>query len=150
MIFIANEKNPVVLVCVTNQRYCLRLIEAGIKISETIEGSTVCVFSVLPENAAGQETGEELEYLRQKALEKSADMMIVFDNDASGATAQFAIVSGAVQIVTGIAGSPTSRFIERLRESVPDIIISMVEKDGIIHNLYPENICPYDNPVRKI
>ena len=150
MIFIIKEKNPVVLVCVTNQRDCVRLIEAGIKISEMIEDSKVCVFSVRPQNAAGQELGEALEYLRHQAVSNDADMMIVFDNDAVTATVEYAQNSGTVQIVTGIAGNGTSGFIDNLRNKLPDTIISMVSKDGIVHNLYPQNYCPYENPVRTI
>lgn len=150
MIFIFKEKNPVVLVCVTNQRDCLRLIEAGIKISETISDSKACVFSVRPENAAGEELGEALEYLRQQSSSKEVDMMIVFDNDAATATANYAKESNTVQIVTGIAGNGTSGFIDNLRNKLPNVIISMVSKEGIVHNLYPENFCPYDNPVRTI
>lgn len=150
MIIIINEKNPVVLVCVTNQRDCVRLIEAGVKISETIENSKVCVFSVRPQNAMGEELGEALEYLRQQASLNDADMMIVFDNDAVFATSSYVKEVNAVQIVTGIAGNGTSGFIDRLRNQIPETIISMVSKDGIIHNLYPENYCPYENPVRTI
>ena len=150
MILIINEKNPVVLVCVTNQRDCVRLIEAGIKISEMIENSKVCVFSVRPQNTVGQELGEALEYLRHQAVSNEADMMIVFDNDAVTATADYAQQSGTVQIVTGIAGNGTSGFIDNLRNKLPDTIISMVSKDGIVHNLYPQNYCPYENPVRTI
>lgn len=144
------DNSPVVLVCVTNQRDCLRLIEVGVKISDTIDNSRVCVFNVQPIKAASEKTGEALEYLRQKSMENAADMMIVFDDDASSATANYASSSGTVQIVTGIAGSTTSGFIERLRVKIPNVIISMVAKDGVVHNLYPKNYCPYDNPVRKI
>ena len=150
MILIINKKDPVVLVCVTNQRDCVRLIEAGIKIAGNIENSSVCVFSVRPQNAAGQELGEALEFLRQQAISNNADMMIAFDNDAVSATAAYVKELNAIQIVTGIAGNGTSGFIDTLRNKIPDTIISMVSKDGMVHNLYPENYCPYENPVRTI
>jgi hypothetical protein len=77
-------------------------------------------------------------------------MTVIFDDSASDATADYAKSAGAVHIVTGIAGTPAGGFIETLHELVPNIIISMVSKDGLVHSIYPKDECPYGEPIRKV
>ena len=144
------NKAPKVLVCVTGQRDCDRLIEAGCRIAESIESSEVEVFSVLNPEKANEALCEELEYLRKKSAEVSAEMTVYFDKEPAIMTAGFAKKTGAVQIVTGMAGVNSGGFIEVLHRLLPDVIISMVSKSGQIHNLYPEGVCPYDEPVRMV
>ena len=143
-------KVPKILVCVTGQRDCDRLIEAGCSISKEIEGSTVEVFSVLRTSKANDALCEELEYLRKKSAEADAEMTIYFDDDPALITAGFARKKGAVHIVTGMPGNNSAGFIDVLHKLLPDTIISMVAKNGQIHTLYPENICPYKDPIRSV
>ena len=66
-----------VLVCVTGQRDCDRLIRAGKELADQ-KGWPVQVLCVLPTAAAGQALCEELEYLRSTARDYQADMNIYF------------------------------------------------------------------------
>ena len=144
------KRIPKVLVCVTGQKDCDRLIEAGCSISKEIQNAVVEVFSVLRTSKANEALCEELEYLRQKAAEASAEMTIYFDDDPALMTAGFAKQTGAVHIVTGMAGNNSGGFIDMIHRLLPSTIISMVAKDGQVHTLYPEGVCPYREPIRCV
>ena len=134
------SKTPCVLVCVTGQKDCVRLIETGVQIAGQLQEIPVRVLNVQPACAGYETDGEELEYLRQKARSVSADMTVFFNDDPALITAGFVKQTGAVQIVTGMAGTPTNGFIDLLHKLVPEITISMVSKEGNIYHIYPESV----------
>lgn len=133
-------KTPCVLVCVTGQKDCARLIETGARIAEQLGNIPVRVLNVQPASAGYETDGEELEYLRQKARSVSADMTVFFNDDPALITAGFVKQTGAVQIVTGIAGTPAGGFIDILHRLMPEVSISMVAKEGNIYHIYPESV----------
>ena len=115
-----------VLVCVTGQRDCDRLIRAGKELADQ-KGWPVQVLCVLPTAAAGQALCEELEYLRSTARDYQADMNIYFHDDSAGCAAQVARSYHARIIFTGMAAEPINGFIDRLRRLLPQTPIAMVE-----------------------
>lgn len=130
------EKGKAVLVCVTGQHDCDRLIRTGREIAEE-KSLSLQVLCVQP-NSAGFETDcEELEYLRQTARDAEAEMSVYFNDDSALTAASVAKHIGAVHIVTGMAGSPASGFIEILHRLLPSVPISMVAKDRTIYNICP-------------
>ena len=130
------EKGKTVLVCVTGQHDCDRLIRTGKEIAEE-ESLSMQVLCVQP-NSSGFETDcEELEYLRQTARDAGAEMSVYFNDDAALTAASLAKHIGAAHIVTGVAGSPAGEFIEMLHRLLPSIPISMVAKDRTIYNICP-------------
>ena len=67
-----------VLVCVTGQRDCDRLIRAGRQIAQE-RSIPMQVLCVQPMSSGFETSCEELEYLRQTARDASADKMCIRD-----------------------------------------------------------------------
>ncbi|MCH3971179.1 MAG: hypothetical protein LKE53_00160 [Oscillospiraceae bacterium] len=128
-----------VLVCVTNQHDCDRLIRTGKYISRKL-GVELQVLSVQSAKRGGtRENCEELEYLRQVSNEANAEMTVYFNDEAAYTAAAFAQQAGAVHIVTGMAEDGANGFIDVLHSLLPKIPISMVTRDCKVHNICPEN-----------
>ena len=82
--------------------------------------------------------GEELEYLRQTARDAGAEMTVYFQDNAPLVAASFARRIGAKHIFTGMAEAPVNGFVEILHNLLPKTPISMVSKEEIIYNIWPE------------
>lgn len=132
------KKKAALLVCVTGQRDCDRLIRAGKRLAQE-RNLPMQVLCVQPEAAGYSACGDELEYLYQTAREAGAEMTVIFHDDSPLIAAGFIRQIGAVHIVTGMAGVPYTGFIEVLHSLVPRIPISMVSKEEIVYNIYPVN-----------
>lgn len=132
------KKKTAVLVCVTGQRDCDRLIKVGRKIADQ-EGLSVQVLCVLPIQTGSKDCSEELEYLRQTARDAKAEMTVFFHDDAALMAVGFVKQIGAVHIVTGMAEAPVNGFVDVIHNLLPKIPIAMVGKDGTVYNLLPEN-----------
>ena len=128
-----------VLVCVTGQRDCDRLIRAGKELADQ-KGWPVQVLCVLPTAAAGQALGEELEDLRSTARDYQADMNIYFHDDSAGCAAQVARSYHARIIFTGMAAEPINGLIDRLRRLLPQTPIAMVDKQGTVYRMDPHQV----------
>ena len=96
-----------ILVCVTGQRDCDRLIRTGKKLAEE-KSIPLQVLCVQPASAGYDASCEELEYLRQTARDASAEMTVYFNDEAPIIAASFAKQIHAVHIVTGMAGTPSN------------------------------------------
>lgn len=125
-----------VLVCVTGQRDCDRLIHAGKKISDS-QSVPLQVLCVQPTSAGFDADCEELEYLRQTAKSADAEMSVYFHDDAPLMAAGVAKNIHAVHIVTGMAEAPVNGFVEIIHKLLPHIPVSMVAKDGTVYNICP-------------
>jgi len=130
-----NDK-AVILVCVTGQRDCDRLIRAGKKIADerSVPLQVLCVQST---SAGFKTSGEELEYLRQTARDAKAEMTVYFNDEAALVAVSFVKQIGATHIVTGMAEAPVNGFVEMIHKLLPKVPISMVAKDGMIYNICP-------------
>ncbi len=128
-----------VLVCVTGQRDCDRLIRAGRKTADE-RGASLQVLCVQPASAGYETNCEELEYLRQTARDAKAEMTVYFNDEAALVAVGFVKQTGATHIVTGMAEAPANGFIETIHNLLPKVPISMVARDGIIYNIYPSNL----------
>lgn len=126
-----------VMVCVTGQRDCDRLIRAGRRLAEQRQ-CAMHVLCVLPAALCEKPCGEELEYLRQTARDADAEMTVYFQDNAPVVAASFARRIGAKHIFTGMAEAPVNGFVEILHKLLPKTPISMVAKDETIYNIWPE------------
>ena len=126
-----------ILVCVTGQRDCDRLIRTGKKLAEE-KSIPLQVLCVQPASAGYDASCEELEYLRQTARDASAEMTVYFNDEAPIIAASFAKQIHAVHIVTGMAGTPSNGFIEMVHRLVPKIPTTMVAKDETVYHICPE------------
>lgn len=130
------EKGKTVLVCVTGQRDCDRLIRTGKEIAQE-QSFSMQVLCVQPNSSGFEADGAELEYLRQTARDAGAEMSVYFNDDAPLTAASVAKHIGTAHIVTGMAGTAASGFIEILHKLLPSVPISMVAKDRTIYNICP-------------
>lgn len=130
------KKKASILVCVTGQRDCDRLIQVGkqLALERQAELQVLCV---QPASSGYDADCEELEYLRQTARDAGADMTVYFDDSPALIAAGFLKQTGATHLVTGMAGTPSNGFIERIHRLAPRVPISMVAKDRTIYNIYP-------------
>ncbi|MFU0832730.1 MAG: Universal stress protein [Oscillospiraceae bacterium] len=125
-----------VLVCVTGQRDCDRLIHVGKEISDA-QDVPLHVLCVQPTSAGFDTNSEELEYLRQTAKASDAEMSVYFHDDAPLMAVGFAKSIHATHIVTGMAEAPVNGFVEMIHNLLPKIPISMVAKNGTVYNICP-------------
>lgn len=132
------ENKGVVLVCVTGQRDCDRLIRAGRKLADERD-IPLQVLCVQPASSGYETSCEELEYLRQTARDAKAEMTVIFNDDAPLIAVGFMKQIGAAHLVTGMAEAPVNGFIEIIHKLLPKIPISMVAKDGMVYNICPVN-----------
>lgn len=122
-------KKPSVLVCVTGQYDCDRLIKAGFeKAVET--GMELHVFCVRTPADDLTSFPEELEYLYRTAKDLGADMTVSFDNNAPRCTADFARRINAKHLITGVPDTRPNGFVLTLHELLPRLQITTVTKEG--------------------
>ncbi|MVB10377.1 hypothetical protein CAFE_10650 [Caprobacter fermentans] len=136
-----------VLVCVTGQRDCDRLIRAGKKISDS-RFIPLQVLCVQPTSSGFDADCEELEYLRQTAKNADAEMSVYFHDDAPLMAVGYAKSVHATHIVTGMAEAPVNGFVEIIHKLLPKIPISMVAKDGTVYNICP--VAKNDRKAKKL
>ena len=123
------DKKPSVLVCVTGQYDCDRLIQAGY--AQATERScdlhVLCIHT--PMNDISR-LSEEIEYLYRTAKELGADMTIAFDKNAPRFAAGFARRINARHLVTGIPDNRPNGFVLTVHEMLPRLQITMVTKEN--------------------
>jgi K+-sensing histidine kinase KdpD len=129
-------KSKSILVCVTGQRDCDRLIRIGRKLADGMS-LPLKVLCIQPTSAGYETNGKELEYLRQTSRDSNAEMTVYFDDDAPLIAASIAKKIGAIHIVTGMAETTVNGFIDILHRLLPKVPISMVSKDGKVYNICP-------------
>ncbi|NLV48300.1 MAG: hypothetical protein GXY22_06560 [Clostridiaceae bacterium] len=119
-----------VLVCVTDQETCSRLIRTGSHLA-TLLKTSLKVISVRQRGSEEWFASDEMEYLYQVAKQLEAEMIILFHNSASEAIAHY-IENNPIQAV--IVGEPPepghSVFISDLESRFPDLSIITVNQSG--------------------
>jgi len=128
------RKRPSLLVCVTGQYDCGRLIHAGseIAIQNNYDLKVLCVLKPVKNYSI---LGSEFEYLHRTATSLHSDLMILFNDDAPKAAAQYAKKVGAKQLVTGMHDGRLDGFIFKFQEYAPNISITMISKENVITKL---------------
>ncbi len=118
-----------VLVCVTDQPSCHRLIMAGKTIAEQY-GLPLQVVSVLPPRLVSDKTAQALQTLHNISSKQGADMTVFFNESPAVTIAVHARQCGAVHLVSGTPGADNTMFLATLRELLPEIPLSLVDTDG--------------------
>lgn len=125
-----NIKQSCVMVCVTQQESCSRLIEAGARIAKE-ENIPLSVISVFKEsNGMNANIGGALENLFACAQKYNASMNVYFNNSPALVVAVAAKKNRASVLVTGFPAEGSSGFIARIREILPEIPITMVDSES--------------------
>jgi len=134
------KKPPCVMVCVTPQQSCQRLIEAGARIAKE-ENLPLSVISVFKEsNGFNANEGGALEELFQCAKKYNASMDVFFNNSPVLVIAVAAKKHNASTLVTGFPADGSSGFIAHIHEILPELPITMVDNE-----LSEYKIIPFDN-----
>lgn len=134
------KKPPCVMVCVTPQQSCQRLIEAGARIAKE-ENLPLSVISVFKEsNGLNANEGGVLEELFQCAKKYNAGMDIFFNDSPVLIVAVAAKKHNASTLVTGFPADGSSGFIAHIHEILPELPITMVDNE-----LSEYKIIPFDN-----
>ncbi len=137
------ETDGCILVCVTTQASCRRLINAGAALAKK-EGLKLLVLSVFPTNSALAPQLEILGELDRCAKEHDAEMLLFYNDLPFAVAASVAKKYKAKNIVTGFCENGVSPFITSLHTVLPDIPISMVDTDEKIFSIIPPVKKQYD------
>lgn len=120
-----NQSKPSVLVCVTGQRSCERLIRQGATLAEQSD-MDLLVLSVQPKDTKHCKDAEALEYLFAIALQYNAQMSVYFSNDKLHSANAFIRRQNVSRFVVGVPHKKGD-FVRNLMETYPDIPIGIVE-----------------------
>lgn len=122
-----------IMVCVTRQKTCRRLIEIGKQfLSDTNSELLVVHVTKMGTNFLGNpHEGEALEYLFQISKDAGADMSVLRSDHVVGSLVQFAKSNDVTLIVVG--ESPQSyqdnNIIRQLELQLPDVEIKIIESE---------------------
>lgn len=122
-------QKPSVLVCVTGQYDCDRLIRAGhlYAAERGWELHVLCIHTPMNDLSL---FSDEIEHLYRTAKELNADMTVAFNRNAPRCAADFARKINARRLVTGIPDARPNGFVLTLHEMLPRLEITMVTKDN--------------------
>lgn len=118
-----------VLVCITDQLSCERLIRAGRAIADE-KGRSLSVVTVLPQGEVSAHTASVMQDLYDMVRTLDAEMTFYFHQDAALTVAVHARSIGAAQVITGSPGVDSNRFIETVKELLPEVPLTIVDADG--------------------
>lgn len=122
-----------VMVFVTPQSSCARLIEAGAEIAEK-ESCKETVVSII--NTQFENKIEELNELYAEVEKHSANMNVYFNNEPVLTAAVVAKRLNAKTIITGFPGENSMGFSSYLHELLPDIPIIMIDMESRQYRLF--------------
>lgn len=122
------ELNPEdnVLVFVTAQPSCYRLIQAGAAIAETYH-MPLKVVTIQPPGPLSKHAADNLQVLYNISGKLGAEMTILFNENPALTAAVHAHQTGAKHIVSGSPGGQSQLFIEAVRQLVPEIPWTVVD-----------------------
>ena len=130
-------KQPCIMVCVTPQQSCQRLIEAGARIARQ-EKLPLTVISVFKESSGfNANEGGNLETLFACAGQYNASMDVYFSDSPALTVAVSAKRNNAATLVTGFPAEGSSGFIARIHEILPELPITMVDGESNEYKIIP-------------
>lgn len=127
-----------VLVCVTPQRSCTRLIRQGEKIALKSKAKLIVLAVFAKRDGASHEISAILEELYEAARMCDATMSVYFNDAPDILAAVFASKKNAGTIVTGFPRERSSGFVNSLHGLLPSIPIIMIDENDGEHKILPE------------
>ena len=128
------SKNGVILVCVTPQRSCRKLIECGKRFAEQ-QQCTLRILSVLPQGQSFAPDLSALEALNACAGEFGAEMTVLFSDSPAERVFQAVRETPSCTVVTGFPGKNSTQFVLQLHEKLPQTPLWMVDQDGTAYTV---------------
>ncbi|MBR2731578.1 MAG: hypothetical protein IKD72_06295 [Clostridia bacterium] len=127
-----------IMVCVTPQAACERLIAAGLRLAAQARLPLTVLSVFHAKDGLDPGSGAALERLYAYARAQNASMQIYFNDDPDLVVAVAAKKSGAAMLVTGFPAQGSSHFIARVHALLPDVPITMVDLDGTEYHLHTQ------------
>lgn len=114
-----------IMVCVTQQKTCEKLIKAGYEISKEAETSSLYVIHVVNENDKllfNLSDGDALEYLFEITKELGADLVVKRSKNVVKTLVDFALEKEIGHIIMGSTTdiTATKNFEQKLRTKLPE------------------------------
>jgi K+-sensing histidine kinase KdpD len=131
-------KKDVLLVCVTAQESCGRLVEYGSRLARQ-ENAVLRIVSILPRRQGLQPDLNALERLNAAAIASGAQMRVCFSDDPAEKIREIASEFPVRMLITGFPGKNSSGFIRRLHAVLPRIPLCMVDTDGAAYSVAPHS-----------
>ena len=125
---LSSQSSANVLVCVTDQPSCRRLILAGDTIARR-SGIPVKVVTILPPGTVSARTADTLQTLYNIAGKLGAEMTVYFNDEPALTAAVHARKTNAVHIVSGSPGAQSNLFVETIKSLLPEVPLSVVDKN---------------------
>lgn len=126
-----------IMVCVTPQSACSRLIAAGARIAKE-KDLPLKVISVFRESSGlNANAGGALETLYECARAYDAGMDIYFNDSPALVVAVAAKKRNAATLVTGFPAEGSSGFIARVHKILPDLPVTMVDEQSNEYKIIP-------------
>ena len=136
VIFMNSDR--LVLVCVTAQKSSQSLVKAGKNIAE-VSKAALEVVSVLPINNKDNKIDTDIiEKLYQLSKSYSGDMAVYFSDDPILTVTAHIAKRKPLTIVTGFPGENSNGFIDLIHSLFPEIPVSMVDSEGTVYNMLPQ------------
>jgi len=134
---LAGLGEPVVIVAVTDQKSCDRLIRAGARQAQDM-GVGLKVVSVQPFAFLGLELGLNLDYLYGIAKEYGAEMSVFYHDDPLQMIGAYIRRHNTRLLIAGTTpGGYEGQFISELRRAFPKQPVCLVDPDGLLYDLTP-------------
>lgn len=137
---------PSVIVCVTPQQSCARLIESGARIANE-SNLQLIVLAVFAQKDGMNADTAALENLYETARNENAQMSVYFNDDPGIVTAVVAKRENAQTLVTGFPRDDSSGYISAVHELVPDLPITMVDEDANEYRILPTAMRNIPTPI---
>lgn len=119
-----------ILVCVTDQESCGRLIEAGRKLAD-LSDTDLKVICVRPRNMKDWFGSDEVEFLYSKSKQLGAEMIIKFNDYAVNAIVDYIRNHDIDVVVVGMPPDPgQSVFISGIEEHFPELPLIAIDEIG--------------------
>lgn len=119
-----------VLVCVTDQESCGRLIEAGRKLADITE-NPLKVICVRPRRMESWFGSDEVEYLFNLSKQLGAEMVIYFHDYAVEAVIDYIRSNDVHYVIVGMPPEPgQSIFITGLEDNFPTLPVISLDQSG--------------------
>ena len=112
-----------ILVCVTRQKTCAKLIQKGAQLSKE-QNCSLNVIHVVNENDKllyGLSDGDALEYLFEITKEVGANLVVKRSKDVIKTIVSYAEETHCSHIVLGSSNNPSNNFVSKLQKKLPNV-----------------------------
>lgn len=123
-----------VVVCVTAQESCGRLVEFGRKLAKQ-EHAALRIVSVLPRRQSVSPDLPALERLNAAATASGAQMRVCFSDNPVEKIREIALEESARMLILGFPGKDSSGFVHDLHAALPRMPLCMVDLDGTAYSI---------------